>query len=64
MCRFKSGFLSFDVLSSTSLMAHKEEPLQGKAHKRLTTHHVLGYSFLLEPLFGTTSDMIFPLAKG
>ena len=46
----KIWVLNFDVFSSTSLMAHKEEPLQGKARKPLTTHHVLGYllSFLFE----------------
>ena len=62
----KIWVLNFDVFSSTSLMAHKEEPLQGKARKLLTTHHVLGYSlsFLFEHIWNDLPTWYFLLQKG
>ena len=60
----KIWVLNFDVFSSTSLMAHKEEPLQGKARKLLTTHHVLGHSFLLEHIWNDLLIWYFLLQKG
>ena len=63
VCGLKSGFWIFDVFSSSSLMAHKEEPLQGRARKPLTTHHVLGYSFLLEHIWNDLLIWYFLLQK-